>query len=133
MAVKNFKPTTPGRRFMTVSRFDEITKGKPEKSLLAPLKKFGGRNNTGRITVRHRGGGHKRRYRIIDFKRINDPPKWRRLNMIPTAVRGCPALCDGEKRYILAPDGGVGDSGFRTGCRYQGRERLPLANIPVEP
>src|SRR5690554_5257065 len=114
MAVKNFKPTTPGRRFMTVSRFDEITKGKPEKSLLAPLKKFGGRNNTGRVTVRHRGGGHRRRYRIIDFKRDKfdvaarvvgieyDPNRSARIALLEYE--------DGEKRYIIAPLGlKVGD------------------------
>ena len=72
MAVKKFVPTSPGRRFMTVSKFEEITTDKPEKSLLEPLKKKAGRNAQGRITVRHRGGGHKRRYRIIDFKRNKD-------------------------------------------------------------
>jgi len=72
MAVKRFKPTSPGRRFATVSTFEEITKKEPEKSLLAPLKKNAGRNSGGRITVRHRGGGHKRSYRIIDFKRNKD-------------------------------------------------------------
>src|SRR5204863_398843 len=72
MALKKFKPTSPGRRFMTVSSFDEITKSEPEKSLTAPLKKTGGRNVNGRITTRHQGGGHKRRYRIIDFKRRKD-------------------------------------------------------------
>ncbi|MFW5985729.1 MAG: 50S ribosomal protein L2, partial [Halanaerobiales bacterium] len=72
MAIKKFKPTTPSRRYMTVAGFDEITKTEPEKSLLAPLKKSGGRNVNGRITSRHRGGGHKRKYRIIDFKRDKD-------------------------------------------------------------
>ena len=72
MGVRQFKPTSPGRRFMTVSDFDEVTKRKPEKSLLAPVKRHGGRNNNGRITTRHQGGGHKRRYRIIDFKRRKD-------------------------------------------------------------
>ena len=72
MGIKSFKPYSPGRRFMTVSTFDEITTNKPEKSLLAPLKSHGGRNQQGRMTVRHQGGGHKRRYRIIDFKRNKD-------------------------------------------------------------
>src|SRR6187399_1853629 len=71
MALRKLKPTTPATRYYSISSFDEITKSKPEKSLLAPLKKSGGRNNHGRVTSRHRGGGHKRRYRIIDFKRTN--------------------------------------------------------------
>jgi large subunit ribosomal protein L2 len=69
MAIKSYKPTSPGRRFVTTSAFTEITTSEPEKSLLAPIKRHGGRNNNGRITTRHQGGGHKRRYRIIDFKR----------------------------------------------------------------
>ena len=137
MAVKNFKPTTPGRRFMTVSRFDEITKGKPEKSLLAPLKKFGGRNNTGRITVRHRGGGHKRRYRIIDFKRdkFGIPAKVAAIEYDPNRSARIALLhyVDGEKRYILAPDGlSVGDtvvSGPDADIKVG--NALPLANFPV--
>ena len=137
MAVKNFKPTTPGRRFMTVSRFDEFTKGKPEKSLLAPLKKFGGRNNTGRITVRHRGGGHKRRYRIIDFKRdkFGIPAKVAAIEYDPNRSARIALLhyVDGEKRYILAPDGlSVGDtvvSGPDADIKVG--NALPLANIPV--
>ena len=72
MGVRSYKPTSAGRRFMTVSDFDEITRKEPEKSLLAPVKRNGGRNNNGRITTRHQGGGHKRRYRIIDFKRRKD-------------------------------------------------------------
>jgi len=72
MPVRKFKPITPGRRHMAISSFEEITKDKPEKSLLAPLKKNAGRNNQGRITVRHRGGGHKRMYRLVDFKRNKD-------------------------------------------------------------
>ena len=72
MAIKSYRPTSPGRRFATVSTFEEITKTEPEKSLLAPLRKRAGRNNQGRITVRHRGGGHKRNYRIIDFRRNKD-------------------------------------------------------------
>ena len=72
MGIKSFKPYSPSRRFMTVSTFEEITTDKPEKSLLAPLKSYGGRNQQGKLTVRHQGGGHKRRYRIIDFKRNKD-------------------------------------------------------------
>src|SRR4029077_8405185 len=72
MAVKKYKPTSPGRRFMAVSSFEDVTKKAPEKSLLEPLKKTGGRNNNGRITTRHQGGGHKRQYRIIDFNRVKD-------------------------------------------------------------
>ena len=72
MGVRSYKPTSAGRRFMTVSDFDEITRKEPEKSLLAPVKRNGGRNNNGRITTRHQGGGHKRRYRVIDFKRTKD-------------------------------------------------------------
>ncbi|GMA57044.1 hypothetical protein GCM10025858_15470 [Alicyclobacillus sacchari] len=72
MAIKKYRPTSPGRRFMSVSTFEEITTDKPEKSLLVPLKKRAGRNNQGKITVRHQGGGHKRQYRLIDFKRNKD-------------------------------------------------------------
>jgi len=90
MPVKNYKPTSPGRRNMSVLSFEEITTDKPEKSLLAPLKRKGGRNNMGRITTRHQGGGHKKRYRIIDFKRdkFEVPARWQRLNMTPTVAPG---------------------------------------------
>ena len=108
MAIKKFKPTTPSRRYMTVSSFDEITKTEPEKSLLAPLKKSGGRNVNGRITTRHRGGGHKRRYRIIDFKRDKDgvPAKVISIEYDPNRSARIALLqyLDGEKRYILAPN-----------------------------
>lgn len=89
MAVKKFVPTSPGRRFMTVRTFDEITATKPEKSLLEPLKKKAGRNAQGRITVRHQGGGHKRRYRVIDFKRDKDgvPATVATISMILIALR----------------------------------------------
>ena len=114
MAIKKFKPTTPSRRYMTVASFDEITKTEPEKSLLAPLKKTGGRNSNGRITSRRRGGGHKRRYRIIDFKRDKDgiPAKVASIEYDPNRSARIALLnyADGEKRYILAPDGvEVGD------------------------
>lgn len=109
MAVKKFKPTSPGRRFVTVSTFEEITTTKPEKSLLRPLKKTGGRNVRGKITVRHRGGGHKRLYRIIDFKREKDgmPAKVTSIEYDPNRSARIALLSypDGDKRYILAPDG----------------------------
>ena len=105
MAVKKFKPTTPSRRFMTVSTFDEITKTEPEKSLLAPLKKTGGRNVNGRVTIRHRGGGHKRRYRIIDFKRDKDgvPAKVASIEYDPNRSARIALLhyFDGEKDIFL--------------------------------
>src|SRR5207247_9830634 len=86
MALRKYKPTSPGRRFMSVSAFDDVTKSEPEKNLLAPLKKSGGRNTYGRITRRHQGGGHKRRYRVIDFKRLKDgvPAKVVALEYEPT-------------------------------------------------
>ena len=91
---KKFKPTSPGRRFMTVSDFAEVTKAEPEKTLVEPVKKTGGRNNNGRITTRHRGGGHKRRYRVIDFKRVKDgiPAKvaalvWARALLVSETAR----------------------------------------------
>ncbi len=108
MAIKKFKPTTPSRRYMTVSSFEEITKTTPEKSLLAPAKKSGGRNVNGRVTSRHWGGGHKRRYRIIDFKRDKDgvPAKVASIEYDPNRSARIALLhyVDGEKRYILAPD-----------------------------
>jgi len=110
MAVKKFKPYTPSRRFMTVADFSEITKTEPEKSLVKPLKKTGGRNNQGRITVRFRGGGHKRLYRIIDFKRWDKagiPAKVAAIEYDPNRSARIALLhyADGEKRYILAPEG----------------------------
>lgn len=108
MAIKKFKPTTPSRRYMTVSSFSEISRTKPEKSLLAPLKKSGGRNVDGRITTRHKGGGHKRRYRIIDFKRNKDgvPALVSTIEYDPNRSARIALLkyADGEKRYILAPN-----------------------------
>ena len=109
MAIKSFKPYSAGRRFMTVSAFDEITASKPEKSLLAKISQKGGRNNTGKMTVRHQGGGHKRQYRIIDFKRTKDniPAKVATIEYDPnrTARIALLVYADGEKRYIVAPDG----------------------------
>lgn len=114
MPVKKYNPTSPGTRFMTVSTFEEITKKEPEKSLLAPLKKTGGRNSYGRITVRHHGGGAKRKYRIIDFKRDKDGIKAKvaAIEYDPnrTAYIALLHYVDGEKRYIIAPHGlKVGD------------------------
>ncbi len=137
MGIKKFKPTSPGRRFVTVSTFEEITTTEPEKSLLEPLKKNAGRNATGRITVRHRGGGHKRMYRIIDFKRDKDgiPAKVATIEYDPNRSARIALLhyADGEKRYIIAPLGlQVGqqvesgpDADIKVG------NALPLRNIPV--
>lgn len=109
MGIKKFKPVTPTLRYRTVSDFAEITTDKPEKSLLAPLKKKGGRNNRGRITARHRGGGHKRRYRIIDFKRnkFDIDAKVATIEYDPNRTARIALLhyVDGEKRYIVAPKG----------------------------
>jgi len=107
MALKKYKPTSPGRRFQSVSDFAEITRKDPEKSLLAPLHKTGGRNNNGRITTRHQGGGHKRQYRLIDFKRKKDgvPAKVATIEYDPNRSARIALLhyADGEKRYILCP------------------------------
>ena len=137
MGIKSFKPYSPGRRFMTVSTFEEITTDKPEKSLLAPLKSHGGRNQKGRMTVRHQGGGHKRRYRIIDFKRNKDgiPAKVATIEYDPNRSARIALLnyVDGEKRYIIAPNGlNVGDmveSGSEADIKTG--NALPLKNIPV--
>ncbi len=113
-SIRKLKPNTPGTRFMSISTFEEITKSKPEKSLTVKLTKSGGRNNHGRITTRHRGGGHKRKYRIIDFKRNKDgiPAKVFSIEYDPNRSARIALLhyADGEKRYILAPNGlKVGD------------------------
>lgn len=137
MGVKKLKPTSPGRRFQTVSDFDTITKSEPEKSLLAPKKRSSGRNTHGRITSRHRGGGHKRRYRIIDFRRTKDgvPAKVAGIEYDPNRNARIALLhyVDGEKRYILAPVGlEVGDvleSG--SGAEIRPGNALPLRNIPT--
>jgi large subunit ribosomal protein L2 len=109
MALKNFNPTSPGRRFMTVLTFDEITKEKPEKALTEPRRKTGGRDNRGRITVRFIGGGHKQRYRIVDFRRDKRdiPAKVAAIEYDPNRTARLALLhyLDGEKRYILAPEG----------------------------
>jgi large subunit ribosomal protein L2 len=136
MALRKLKPVTPGTRWMSVSSFDEVTKKRPEKALLEPLKKSGGRNNTGRITSRHRGGGHKRFYRIIDFKRDKigmdskviaieyDPNRSARIALLQFA--------DGEKRYIIAADGVKVGEMLRSGSDSEIKvgNAMPLANIP---
>lgn len=137
MAIRKLRPMTPATRFYSISTFEEITKTEPEKALLRKLKKSGGRNNLGRVTSRHRGGGHKRRYRLIDFKRekhgVNaavasieyDPNRSARIALLHYA--------DGEKRYIVAPDGlkvgQVIQSG--SGVEVQLGNALPLQEIPV--
>ena len=109
MAIRRYKPTSPGRRFQTVSTFEEVTSTNPERSLLRSAKKSGGRNNNGRITSRHRGGGHKRRYRVVDFKRTKDavPARVASIEYDPNRSARVALLhyLDGEKRYILAPAG----------------------------
>ena len=137
MAIRKLKPVTPTQRFRTVADFSEITTSTPEKSLLEPLKKNGGRNNRGRITVRHRGGGHKRRYRIIDFKRNKHdvPAKVVSIEYDPNrSARICLLqYVDGEKRYILWPKGvQVGDqilAGQKT--PFNAGNALPLESIPL--
>ncbi len=137
MGVKKLKPTSPGRRFQTVSDFDTITTSTPEKSLLAPKTRSSGRNSYGRITSRHRGGGHKRRYRIIDFRRTKDgvPAKVASIEYDPNRNSRIALLhyLDGEKRYILAPVGiAVGDmldSGSKAEIKIG--NALPLRNIPT--
>jgi large subunit ribosomal protein L2 len=137
MPIKNYKPTSPGRRGMSVSTFEEITHTTPERSLLKPLKKSGGRNVRGKITVRHRGGGHKRRYRVIDFKRekYGVPARVASIEYDPNRSARIALLvyADGEKRYIVAPMGlTVGDSlssgpdsEIRTG------NAMPIYRIPL--
>jgi len=137
MPIKKYNPTSPARRFMTVSTFEEITKKEPEKSLLAPLKKKGGRNAYGRITVRHHGGGAKKKYRIIDFKRDKDniPAKVTAIEYDPNRSARIALLTyvDGEKRYIIAPDGlKVGDQVISgPNADIKPGNALPLENIPV--
>ncbi len=137
MGVKSFKPTSPSRRFMSISDFAEVTTDKPEKSLLEPLKEKGGRNAEGRITARHKGGGHKRKYRVIDFKRDKDgiPARVAEIEYDPNRSARIALLnyADGEKRYILQPVGlKVGDivvSGPEADIKAG--NSLPLVNIPV--
>ncbi|MGH2568701.1 MAG: 50S ribosomal protein L2 [Opitutaceae bacterium] len=137
MAIRKLRPMTPGTRFFSVSTFEEITKEKPEKALLRPIKKSGGRNNLGRITSRHRGGGHKRRYRVVDFRREKhgieanvvaveyDPNRSARIALLHYR--------DGEKRYIVAPDGlKVGATVVSgPGVEVQVGNAMPLREVPV--
>ncbi|MGI9659163.1 MAG: 50S ribosomal protein L2, partial [Gaiellaceae bacterium] len=134
---RKYKPTSPGRRFRSVSDFEEITKSKPEKQLLEPLKRTGGRNAAGRITTRHRGGGHKRRYRTIDFKRLKDgvPARVAAIEYDPNRSARIALLhyADGAKAYILAPARiAVGDT-ISSGPTADIRpgNALPLNNIPT--
>lgn len=137
MPIKTYKPTSPARRAMSVSTFEEITTSTPEKSLLAPLPKKAGRNNQGKITTRHHGGGHKRKYRIIDFKRNKDgiPGKVATIEYDPNRSANIALInyVDGEKRYIIAPKGlKVGDtivSGPESDIKVG--NTLPMENIPV--
>ena len=137
MAIKTYRPTSPGRRGMTVSTFEEITRTKPERSLLRPLRKRSGRNVYGRITVRHRGGGHKRQYRLIDFNRdkVGISARVRSIEYDPNRSARIALLiyADGEKRYIIAPLGlQVGDtvmSGEDAEIRVG--NALPLERIPL--
>lgn len=137
MAVKHFKPTSPGRRAMTVASFEEITRDRPEKALVRRLKRKGGRNLYGRITVRHRGAGHKRRYRLIDFKRdkVDVPARVAHIEYDPNRSARIALLhyADGEKRYIIAPLGlSVGDTVVSSPqADIKPGNALPLRNIPV--
>ena len=137
MAIRKTKPITPSRRAYSVASFEEVTHSKPEKSLLAPLKKTGGRNNTGKITVRHIGGGNRKKYRIIDFKRNKDniPAKVVSIEYDPNRSAYIALLnyADGEKRYILAPNGlNVGET-LMSGetAEIKVGNALPLEFIPV--
>lgn len=136
MAVKAYRPTSPGRRGMTGHTFEEITKGKPEKSLLAPLKRKSGRNNQGKITVRHRGGGSKRKLRIIDFKRdkFGVPGRVAAVEYDPNRSANIALIfyADGEKRYILSPQGlKVNDTVISgEGSEIRPGNTLPLKSMP---
>ncbi|MEA2306958.1 MAG: large subunit ribosomal protein [Solirubrobacteraceae bacterium] len=137
MGTRSFKPTSPGRRFMTISDFEEVTRSKPEKSLLGPVHRTGGRNNNGRITTRHQGGGHKRRYRIIDFKRTKDgvPATVASIEYDPNRTARIALLhyADGAKAYIIAPQrltvGATVQSGADADIRPG--NALPLSAVPV--
>ncbi|MBW2019426.1 MAG: 50S ribosomal protein L2 [Deltaproteobacteria bacterium] len=137
MALRNVKPTSPGRRFQTYDTFEEITRSHPEKSLVRTLKKSGGRNNNGRMTCRHRGGGHKRRYRIIDFKRDKPevPARVASIEYDPNRSARIALLhyADGEKRYIVAPHKlSVGDTVITSPTAdIKPGNALPLRNIPL--
>ena len=138
MAIRKYKPTTPGRRASSVSEFEELTRSTPEKSLLRPLSKTGGRNNHGRITTRHIGGGHKRRYRLIDFRRTDKDgvaAKVAHIEYDPNRTANIALLhyVDGEKRYIIAPkglkQGAIVEAGANADIKVG--NNLPLRNIPT--
>src|SRR6476661_4813933 len=138
MAIRKYKPTTPGRRGSSVADFVEVTRTTPEKSLTRPLPKKGGRNNQGRITTRHQGGGHKRAYRIIDFRRYDKdgvPAKVAEIEYDPNRTARIALLhyADGEKRYIIAPTGLQQGMGIENGPKADIKpgNNLPLRNIPV--
>ena len=137
MAIKKYKPTSPARRFMSVSAFEEITAKSPEKSLLGKVKKNGGRNNAGRLTVRHQGGGNTRKYRIIDFKRAKDgiPARVASIEYDPNRSANIALLVykDGEKRYILAPYGLNVNDTIYSGADVDIKvgNALPISSIPV--
>ena len=137
MSVRKLKPITPGQRFRVVNGFDAITTDKPEKSLLAPLKKSGGRNSHGKMTMRHRGGGHKRRYRVIDFKREkhNVAATVKSIQYDPnrTAFIALLEYADGEKRYVIAQNGLQVDQKVSSGKNIEPEigNALPLSEIPL--
>ncbi|MEU6580604.1 50S ribosomal protein L2 [Nocardia sp. CA-151230] len=138
MAIRKYKPTTPGRRGASVSDFAEITRSTPEKSLLRPLTKTGGRNAQGRITTRHKGGGHKRAYRLIDFRRLDKdgiPAKVAHIEYDPNRTANIALLhfADGEKRYIIAPKGIAQGTKIEsgTGADIKPGNNLPLRSIPT--
>src|SRR5512135_2351924 len=139
MAIKKYKPATPGMRWASLPDFAEVTKGKPEKNLLEPLRKSGGRNNRGRITTRHVGGGHKRMYRLIDFMRDKCDVNAKVLAIEYDPNRSCRIALlqypDGEKRYILAPLGlNVGEdvtSSRQAELEVKTGNAMPLKNIPL--
>jgi large subunit ribosomal protein L2 len=137
VGIRKYKPTTNGRRNMTSSDFAEITTNKPEKSLLQPVRRKGGRNNQGKITVRHHGGGHKRQYRVIDFKRNKDgiPGRVATIEYDPNRSANIALInyADGEKRYILAPKGLTVGTQIMSGIEadIKAGNALPLSNIPM--
>lgn len=137
MAIKTMKPTTPARRYQTCSTFEEITSSEPEKSLTRPARKTGGRNNAGRMTSRHRGGGHKRKYRVVDFRRekTDIPAKVKTIEYDPnrSARIALVGYADGEKRYIVAPaDLKVGDPVIASASAdIKPGNAMPLRNIPL--
>jgi large subunit ribosomal protein L2 len=137
MAIKTMKPTTPARRYQTYSTFEEITSTEPEKSLTKPVKKTGGRNNAGRMTSRHRGGGHKRKYRVVDFRRekTDIPAKVKTIEYDPnrSARIALVSYADGEKRYIVAPvDLKVGDPVITSASAdIKPGNTMPMRNVPL--